>query len=129
MTRTINETAREIVDAAMKIHIALGPGLLESVYLAVLARELERRGLLVEIQRTVTFTYDGMTFNQGLIIDLLVDGQVVVELKSVEKLAPVHHKQVLTYLRLMDLRLGLLINFGAALLKDGIHRIVNKFVD
>ena len=129
MPRTLNDTAREIVDAAFKIHVALGPGLLESVYQAVLTRDLERRGLIVASSRTVPFSYEGMHFNNGLLVDLLVDEQVVVELKSIEKLAPVHHKQVLTYLRLLDLRLGLLINFGAGTLKEGLHRIVNNFVD
>jgi iron complex transport system substrate-binding protein len=116
----------EIVDAAYKLHTGLGPGLLESVYEAVLARELTRRGLLVERQKSVPFEFDGMRFDDGLRLDLLVEECVVVELKSVEQLAPVHAKQLLTYLRLLDLRVGLLINFGAATLKDGLHRIVNN---
>ncbi|MEQ1904821.1 MAG: GxxExxY protein [Pirellulaceae bacterium] len=110
----------------MKIHIELGPGLLESVYEVVLARALERRGFHVERQQTVRFEYDGVVFDEGLRLDLLVDGRVVVELKSVEKLAPVHGKQLLTYLRLLKLPVGLLINFGGATLKEGLHRIVNK---
>ena len=114
-----------IVDTALKIHMELGPGLLESVYEAVLARSLEKRGFHVERQKVIRFEYDGMVFDEGFRTDLLVEGRVIVELKSVEKLAPVHSKQVLTYLRLMNLPVGLLLNFGAATLKEGLHRIVN----
>lgn len=126
--RDIDETTGEIVDASFRIHTRLGPGLLESVYEAVLARSLEQRGLSVERQKAVALEFDGLTFDEGFRVDLLVDGRVVVELKSVEKLAPVHSKQVLTYLRLMDLRVGLLVNFGAPTLKEGIRRIVNAYV-
>lgn len=115
----------EIVDAAIQIHKNLGPGLLESVYEVVLARELERRGFSVERQKIVPIEYDGLIFEEGFRVDLLVDGCVIVELKSVENLAPVHGKQVLTYLRLMRLSVGLLINFGAPTLKEGLHRIVS----
>jgi len=114
------------VDAAMKIHVRLGPGLLESVYEAVLARDLERRGFQVERQKAIRFEYDGMVFEEGFRADLLVEDRVIVELKSVEKLAPVHGKQLLTYLRLMHLPVGLLINFGEATLREGLHRIVNN---
>ena len=114
------------MDAALKIHMELGPGLLESVYEAVLAQALEKRGFHAERQKVIRFEYDGMVFEEGFRTDLLVEGRVVVELKSVEKLAPVHCKQVLTYLRLMNLPVGLLINFGAATLKEGLHRIVNN---
>ena len=114
-----------IVDEAFQLHADLGPGLLESVYEALLEARLKRRGLKVERQKQVVFKYDGMTFNEGLRLDLLVEGSVIVELKSVEQFAPVHYKQVLTYLKLLDLRVGLLINFGAPLLKQGIKRIVN----
>jgi GxxExxY protein len=110
----------------MAIHRDLGPGLLESVYEIVLAKYLAKRGFTVDQQKQVTFSYDGMTFEDGFRVDLLVDGAVIVELKSIEKLAPVHSKQVLTYLRLMNLRVGLLMNFGAPMLKDGLHRIVNN---
>jgi len=120
-----NDITGMIIDAAFKIHVGLGPGLIESVYEVVLARALERNGLKVERQKDVTFNYDGMVFIDGFRVDLLVEETVVVELKSVEKLAPVHHKQVLTYLRLMDLRIGLLINFGAPTLKEGLKRIAN----
>ena len=123
--KELDEITGAIVDAAMKIHMELGPGLLEAVYEAVLARALERRGFCVERQEAIRFEYDGMVFEEGFRTDLLVEGRVVVELKSVEKLAPVHGKQVLTYLRLMNLPVGLLINFGAATLKEGLHRIVN----
>lgn len=117
----------EILDAAVKLHSDLGPGLLESVYEALLARDLERRGLAVERQKPVAFDYDGLRFSEGFRVDLLVGLQVVVEIKSVEGLLPVHHKQLLTYLRLMDLPVGLLINFGAPTLKEGLRRIVNGF--
>jgi iron complex transport system substrate-binding protein len=116
----------EIVDAALKLHRALGPGLLESVYEALLAKELERRGLRAARQTPVSFEYDGLSFQDAFRIDLLVESRVIVELKSVERLAPVHAKQLLTYLRLMDLPVGLLINFGAATLKEGLHRVVNS---
>ena len=127
MPVTLNDISGQILDASLKLHQKLGPGLLESVYHAVLARELDRRGLAVEVHRTIPFEFEGMRFDHGLCIDLLVDQRIVVELKSVEKLAPVHFKQVLTYLRLLDLRVGLLINFGAASLKEGFHRIVNNY--
>lgn len=123
--RKLDDVTGAIVDAAIKIHKALGPGLLESVYETVLARELERRGLTVERQMPVSFEYDGMMFDEGLRLDLLVDRRVIVELKSVEVLSPVHSKQLLTYLRLMNIGVGPLINFGAATLKEGLHRIVN----
>lgn len=122
----LDDITGAIVDSALKIHRNLGPGLLESVYEAVLARDLARRNFRVERQKLVSFNYDGMTFDEGLRVDLLVDGRVVVELKSVEKLAPVHGKQILTYLRLMNLPVGLLINFGAATLREGLRRVVNQ---
>jgi GxxExxY protein len=115
----------EIVDAAYKLHVALGPGLLESVYESVLARELERRGLRVEKQKPTSFEYDGLRFIDCFRVDLLVQARVPVEVKSVEKLAPVHSKQLLTYLRLLNLPVGLLINFGEATLKSGLKRVVH----
>ncbi len=115
----------EIIDAALKIHQGLGPGLLESVYESVLAKALEKRGFKVERQKPINFEFDGMEFSDGFRVDLLINDLVVVELKSVEKLAPIHGKQVLTYIRLMNLPIGLLINFGAATLKEGLKRIVN----
>jgi len=124
--KELDDITGAVVDSAMKIHMELGPGLLESVYEAVLARALERRGLQVERRKVIRFEYDGMVLDEGFRTDLLVEGRVIVELKSVEKLAPVHSKQLLTYLRLMNLPVGLLINFGSATLKEGLHRIVNK---
>ena len=121
-----NTIAKEIVDAAYHVHTRLGPGLLETVYEVVLAHELKKRGLSVERQVAIPVEYDGIIFDEGFRADIYVNNKVIVELKSVEAVAPVHKKQVLTYLRLADKRLGLLINFGAPLIKDGISRIVNK---
>ncbi len=121
----INEISGVIVDAAFKIHTALGPGLLEAVYEAVLEKELKRRGLRVRRQVPVPIRYDGMAFDEGFTADLIVEECIVVELKSVEQFHAVHAKQVLTYCRLLDFRLGLLINFGTALIKDGIKRVAN----
>lgn len=123
---TENEIAREIVDAAYQVHSKLGPGLLESVYEVALAYELRKRGRSVSRQEPVPIVYDSLQFDEGFRADLIVDGKVIVELKSVETTHPVHKKQLLTYLRLADKRLGLLINFGEALIKDGITRVVNK---
>jgi GxxExxY protein len=123
----INRITGHVVDAAYRVHTRLGPGLLETVYENVLARALEQRGLTVEQQKPVFFEVDGMHFEGAFRVDLLVEGQVVVELKSMEKLAPVHSKQVLTYLRLLGLPFGLLINFGVLRLSQGgVHRIVNS---
>ena len=131
MTSTVpeNEVAREIVDAAFKVHTTLGPGLLESVYQAVLAHELERRGLGVRREVPIAIQYDDLRFDVGFRADLLVAELVIVELKSVEQTSPVHKKQVLTYIKLAQLRLGLLINFGASRIKDGITRLVNGLPD
>lgn len=123
--QSLDEVTGGIVDAAFKLHSGLGPGLLESVYETILARDLQRRGFHVERQKQVTFDYDGMHFEDGLRVDLLVEQRVVVEIKSVERLLPVHPKQVLTYLRLLNLPVGILINFGAPTLKQGLRRIVN----
>lgn len=122
---TENEISRQIVDAAFQIHTRLGPGLLESVYEVLMAHELRKRGLQVERQVPVRIVYDGITFDEGFRADLIVEDLVIVELKSVEKTAPVHGKQVLTYLRLTGKRLGLLVNFGEAIIKHGIERVVN----
>ena len=116
-----------IVDTAYQLHTRLGPGLLESVYEAVFARMLERRGLSVERQSPVTFEFDGMRVEEGHRVDLLVEKQVIVELKAMENIHPVHTRQVLTYLRLLNLPVGLLINFGAAKLNDGLKRILNPY--
>ena len=122
---TENEIAKEIVDAAFQIHKRLGPGLLESVYEIVLAHELKKRGLKVKRQVPVAIVYDDIKFDEGFRADLIIKDKVIVELKSVENVVPVHKKQLLTYLRLADKRLGLLINFGAELIRDGISRVVN----
>jgi iron complex transport system substrate-binding protein len=124
----IDEITGEIVDAAYQLHKGLGPGLLESVYELVLTKELLRRGLRVERQKPISFEFNGLYFEDSFRVDLLVEGLVVVELKSVEDLAPVHPKQVLTYLRLLHLPVGLLINFGAPTLKEGLHRVVNHYI-
>jgi len=124
--RDVEELASIVVDTALHLHRDLGPGLLETVYEAVLARLLDQKGLLVERQKPVPIHYQGVEINEGFRLDLLVDGQLIVELKSIENLHPVHPKQLLTYLRLMNLPLGLLINFGAPLLKDGLKRVVNN---
>jgi GxxExxY protein len=120
-----NEIAKIVVDAAFQIHKRLGPGLLETVYEVVLAHDLKRRGLKVERQVPVAIIYDDIKFDEGFRADLIVEEKIIVELKSVEKIIPVHKKQLLTYLRLADKRLGLLINFGSELIRDGISRVVN----
>ena len=120
-----NEIAREIVDAAFQVHTRMGPGLLESVYESTMDHELRRRGLSVRRQVPIPVIYDEVRLEEGFRADLIAGEKVLVELKSIEELAPVHKKQVLTYLRLTDLRLGLLINFNVNLIKDGIKRIVN----
>src|SRR5262245_6603447 len=117
---TENELAKVIVDVAFKIHVALGPGLLESAYEKVLKFELERRGLKVQKQVTVPIVYEEMTIDEGFVADLIIADKVIIELKSVEAVAPVHKKQLLTYLKLTGKPLGLLINFNVALIKDGI---------
>ena len=122
---TENAIAKEIVDAAFRIHTTLGPGLLESVYHAVLAYELTQRGLQTVSQQAIPVIYGTIRIDIGFRADLIVEDRVIVKIKSVEALAPVHKKQLLTYLRLADKRLGLSINFNAALMKDGITRIVN----
>lgn len=122
---TENEIATQIVDSCYKVHTVLGPGLLESVYEAVLAYELEKRGLQVIRQQSLPVIYESVKLDEGFRADIIVEGKVIVELKSVETLAPVHKKQLLTYLRLSDKRLGLLVNFGSNLIKDGITRVAN----
>jgi len=122
----LDEITGAIVDSAVQIHKALGPGLLESVYEAVLARSLERRGFDVARQKAISFECDSMLFENAFRLDLLIDDRVIVEIKSVEQLASVHTKQLLTYLRLTNIQVGLLINFGGATLKEGLRRIVNS---
>jgi GxxExxY protein len=121
-----NEIAKQTVDAAFQIHKRLGPGLLESVYEVLLAHELRKRGLSVDRQVPVSIEYDGIRFEEGFRADLIVDDKVIVEVKTVQTVNPAHKKQLLTYLRLTDRRLGLLINFAEELIRDGITRVVNK---
>jgi iron complex transport system substrate-binding protein len=121
----VEDVARIAVDCGFKLHNGLGPGLLESVYEALLEQSLLRRGLVVERQRPVPISFDGVAVDEGFRADLLVEGILLIELKSVERIAPVHLKQVLTYLRLMNLPLGLLMNFGAATFREGIKRVAN----
>ncbi|MCC6148943.1 MAG: GxxExxY protein [Planctomycetes bacterium] len=125
----LNEITEKIIDAAVTVHRRLGPGLLESVYLLAMVRELVRRGLSVAREVPVRIMYDGEDLGEGFRADLVVNDLVVVELKSVEQVHAVHKKQLLTYLRLMNKRVGLLLNFGAALMKDGIHRVANGIED
>jgi iron complex transport system substrate-binding protein len=125
----IEELARRVVDSAFNVHRDLGPGLLESVYEAALAKSLEVDGFQVERQKAIAFTYKGITFDEGFRADLLINSQLLLELKSVERTAAVHGKQVLTYLRLLNLPLGFLVNFGAATFKEGIQRVVNNHKD
>ena len=116
--------ARVVVDAAFAVHTALGPGLLEGVYEVCLAHELTKRGVRVERQVALPVIYDGVKIEAGLRLDLLVENQLIVELKAVETLLPVHKAQVLTYLKLTGKTLGLLINFNVPLIKEGIKRII-----
>ncbi len=121
---TEEEVAREIVDAALAVHRALGPGLLESACEQCLMLELNRRGVAVQRQKDVPIVYQGMRIDTGYRIDLLVGGSIIVELKALDRLAPVHDAQLLSYLRLANLRVGFLINFHVRLLKDGIRRLM-----
>lgn len=122
----IEEVGKQIVDAAIKVHRALGPGLLESAYQACLAHELRKRGLHVECEVSQPVEYDGLQIETGYRLDMLVDNQVIIENKAVETVLPIHEAQLLTYLRLRNCRLGYLINWHVPLVKDGIKRMVNK---
>ncbi len=124
-----NEIGSIIVDCAVELHRNLGPGLLETVYEVTLARTLERRGLAVQRQVAVPIEYQGETFSEGFRADLIVGDLVIVELKSIERVTPAHKKQLLTYLRLTGLKLGYLLNFGEALMRDGITRIINGSIE
>ena len=123
---TENELSHLIVGSAMKVHTVLGPGLLESAYEACLQYELIKSGLRVEAQRPLPLVYESVKLECGYRIDLLVEGKVIMEVKSIEALAEIHFAQVLTYLRLSGLRLALLLNFNVLHMKDGIRRVVNK---
>ncbi|MBW7888820.1 MAG: GxxExxY protein [Bacteroidetes bacterium] len=122
---TENEIAKIVVDVAFQLHSKLGPGLLESVYEELFIYKLRERGLKVEEQIELPVIFENKKFKSTFRIDILVENEIIVELKSVEQLLPIHKKQLLTYLRLADKRLGLLINFGSALIRGGIKRIVN----
>ena len=126
---TENEIAKQVIDAAFIIHRALGPGLLETVYEVILVKKLSEMGVAVERQVPVPIQFENIKFDEGFRADLIVEKKVIVKLKSVERLPPVHSKQLLTYLRLTDLRLGLLINFGENLLRHGFKRVVNGLKD
>lgn len=117
--------ASSVVDASMKVHSTLGPGLLEDVYEKCLAMELQKRGYKVERQVVVPVEYEGVVFETGYRLDLLVDDSFIVEVKAVEKMMPVHLAQILTYLRLGKMKLGLLLNFNVPRMRDGIRRVVN----
>lgn len=121
-----NDLSRIIVDVAFKIHTQLGPGLLESVYEEIMNFELTKRGLLVEKQKGIPVVWESIKMDMGFRADLIVEKKVIIELKSVELIAPVHPKQLLTYLRITQMKLGLLINFNEPLIKNGITRIVNN---
>ena len=122
-----NQITGAIIAAAIKIHQALGPGLLESVYQNILAYELKKEGFRVEKEVPIPVEWDHIKFDIGFRADLIVDGKIVVELKSVEEIKDVHKKQLLTYLKLTNTQVGLLINFNQSVLKDGITRVVNHF--
>jgi GxxExxY protein len=122
----IEEVGKQIIDAAIKVHRALGPGLLESAYQTCLAYELRKRGLLVACEIPQPVNYDGNQLDAGYRLDMLVENLIVIENKSVEQLFPIHEAQLLTYLKLSDRRLGFLINWNVPLIKNGIRRMVNK---
>lgn len=126
MDRDIEWLARTAIDCGFQIHDDIGPGLLETAYEAFLAATLAERGLRIEAQRPVPITYRGTTIRDAFRADLLVEGRLIIEVKSVTRLAPVHAKQLLTYLRLTNQPLGLLMNFGAAMFRDGLKRIINN---
>lgn len=123
----IDRISAEVVDTAIRVHRELGPGLLESVYEAVLAKSLLRAGFQVDRQMPVGFEFDGMVFEGAFRVDLLIESRLLIEIKSIEQLAPVHAKQLLTYLRLLKQPVGLLLNFGGATMKEGIRRLVNDY--
>lgn len=123
----LNVITGHVVSAAFRIHTALGPGLLESVYETVLATDLISKGLHIERQKPISFDFEGRWFKAGFRADLIVENAVIVEVKSVTTLLEVHEKQLLTYLRLADYRVGLLLNFNAAHMQQGLKRLVNRF--
>jgi len=126
MENNVNVITGNILDACIKIHNELGPGLFESVYEQVLFYELNKRGLSVQKQKPIPVIYDEIMFEDGFRADLVVNGLAIVEIKSVDLLSPVHYKQVRTYLKLSNIKDGILVNFNVNLLKDGFHRIFNN---
>jgi len=120
-----NDIGTIIVDTAYNLHTKLGPGLLESVYEIILTKQLTKKGLFVQRQVSVPIKFEGEYFNEGFRLDLLVNGKVIIELKSVEKITGAHKKQLLTYLKLTNTKLGLILNFGEEIMKTGIHRVIN----
>jgi GxxExxY protein len=127
LVKDIDRISGDVIDVSIRLHKALGPGLLESVYETVLAKKLHEMGYVVEKQKAVDFEFEGLKFLAAFRIDILVENQLLVEIKSVERLNPAHAKQLLTYLRLTKQPLGLLINFGGETLKEGIKRLVNNY--
>lgn len=127
--RDVEELARLAVDCGLKVHQDLGPGLLESVYEAVMAASLTRRGLTVERQKPISIEYEGITLAEGFRADLFVESRLIIEVKSIDRLAPVHGRQLLTYLRLAGQPLGLLMNFGGETFREGLKRVVNNHID
>ncbi len=125
----LNEISGAIVASAMRVHSALGPGLLEEIYKRCLAHELACRGMRVLVEHNLPVVYRGVVLDFGFRLDLLVENAVVIELKTVQEIAPIHRAQLLSYLKLSKLRLGLLINFNTVHLKDGIIRLVNRYAD
>ena len=124
---SLNQLTSTIVQAAITVHKALGPGLLESAYLACLRFELSRETVAIETQKALPLTYRGVQIDCAYRVDLIVGGQVIVEVKAMQSLAPIHSQQLYTYLRIADRRVGLLLNFGARTMKEGIKRVVNDF--
>jgi GxxExxY protein len=129
LLKDIDEITREVIGLAMRVHTALGPGLFESVYETVLAGKLSEAGFAVDRQLPIDIEFEGTRFENAFKIDLLIDKRLIIEIKSVDNVSPLHAKQLLTYLRLKNLPVGLVINFGCLSLKDGIRRVVNNHID
>ena len=129
MIDKMRDITYDIINCAIEVHRRLGPGLLESVYQKALVHELKLRNFEVESELSIDVEYKGINVTNGLRLDILIDGEVIVELKSVENVLPVHKKQLLTYLKLLDIHVGLLINFNVCQLREGITRIVNNYDD
>jgi GxxExxY protein len=124
--KDIDRVTGQVLDSAMKVHSTLGPGLLESAYRLCLSHELRKRGFSVQLEVPLSIVYDGVTIDAGYRLDMLVDGQVLLELKAITKVIPIHEAQLLSYLKLGNYRVGMLINFHVRQLKNGITRLVNR---